>query len=164
MSWVAAETPDHVWLALGLNLPPHRIRWDRLRAALAATTGLRLAATSDVHVNPAIGRGLRGRFWNGAALVETRLSPPELLRRLKHLEQRLGRRGSGNRPADIDLIAWRRPHGGWLRLRTPALRLPHPAAHRRRFVLEPLRELRPAGGYPREIERALAAMNRRHAG
>jgi 2-amino-4-hydroxy-6-hydroxymethyldihydropteridine diphosphokinase len=42
------------------------------------------------------------------------------------------------RPLDIDIIAW-----GGLIWKTPRLVLPHPRAHLRRFVLEPLAELLP---------------------
>jgi 2-amino-4-hydroxy-6-hydroxymethyldihydropteridine diphosphokinase len=42
------------------------------------------------------------------------------------------------RPLDLDLIAF----GDEVR-NTPELRLPHPRAHARRFVLEPLAEIAP---------------------
>lgn len=84
------------------------------------------------------------RFVNAAAIAtpfpgET---PESWLDRLQALEGRAGRRPkvvlNEARPLDLDLIAW-----GGLTLETPRLILPHPRAHRRRFVLAPLAELVP---------------------
>lgn len=65
-----------------------------------------------------------------------------LLRKLKALEAEFGRRPkkilNEPRPLDLDLIAF----GNETRS-TPELTLPHPRAHLRRFVLEPLAELAP---------------------
>ncbi len=47
------------------------------------------------------------------------------------------------RPLDVDLIAW-----GQQQLSTDRLVLPHPRAHLRRFVLEPLAELAPEWHLP----------------
>jgi 2-amino-4-hydroxy-6-hydroxymethyldihydropteridine diphosphokinase len=66
-----------------------------------------------------------------------------LLRKLQALEREFGRRSKGvanaPRPLDLDLIAF----GAHTR-NTPALILPHPRAHLRRFVLQPLSEIAPA--------------------
>lgn len=69
-------------------------------------------------------------------------TPETLLDKLQALERAFGRR-RGNvvnapRPLDLDLIAF----GGETR-ETPRLTLPHPRAHRRRFVLEPFVEIAP---------------------
>jgi 2-amino-4-hydroxy-6-hydroxymethyldihydropteridine diphosphokinase len=69
-------------------------------------------------------------------------TPQTLLRRLQVLEAEFGRRRSGvpNEPRllDLDLIAF-----GARTLNTPELILPHPRAHLRRFVLQPLAEIAP---------------------
>jgi 2-amino-4-hydroxy-6-hydroxymethyldihydropteridine diphosphokinase len=69
-------------------------------------------------------------------------TPQSLLRQLQGLEAEFGRR-RGNvpnepRPLDLDLIAFdsRAMH-------QPELILPHPRAHLRRFVLQPLAEIAP---------------------
>lgn len=69
-------------------------------------------------------------------------TPESLLAKLQALEQEFGRRPkevlNEPRPLDLDLIAF----GQEVRS-TPQLILPHPRAHLRRFVLEPLNEIAP---------------------
>lgn len=70
------------------------------------------------------------------------MEPDELLHQLLRLEKALGRRPkvvlNEPRPLDLDLIAF----GTCVRNTTP-LTLPHPRAHLRRFVLQPLSEIAP---------------------
>lgn len=70
------------------------------------------------------------------------LTPESLLTELQALEREFGRQPktvlNEARPLDLDLIAW----GNEVR-NTPTLTLPHPRAHLRRFVLQPLSELAP---------------------
>jgi len=83
-------------------------------------------------------------FVNAVVALEPRPgeTPESLLAALKDLESEAGRVPkkvlNEARPLDLDLIAW----GGEVR-GTPALALPHPRAHLRRFVLQPLAELAP---------------------
>jgi 2-amino-4-hydroxy-6-hydroxymethyldihydropteridine diphosphokinase len=69
-------------------------------------------------------------------------TPESLLSKLQMLEKECGRQpkriSNEPRPLDLDLIAF----GNEVRS-TPQLTLPHPRAHRRRFVLEPLNEIAP---------------------
>ena len=69
-------------------------------------------------------------------------TPESLLARLQALETGFGRAPktvlNEPRPLDLDLITF----GNELRS-TPRLTLPHPRAHLRRFVLEPLAEIAP---------------------
>jgi 2-amino-4-hydroxy-6-hydroxymethyldihydropteridine diphosphokinase len=79
-----------------------------------------------------------------AGLVPRRNDTPEtLLDKLKLLEKEFGR-GSKQipnepRPLDLDLIAFRNETR-----HSPDLILPHPRAHLRKFVLQPLNEIAPA--------------------
>ncbi|RMF19458.1 MAG: 2-amino-4-hydroxy-6-hydroxymethyldihydropteridine diphosphokinase [Candidatus Dadabacteria bacterium] len=130
-----------VWLAIGLNVPPHGWRWQRLIRALDGLPRTRLCEVSPVLRNPAHGPGVTGRFWNACARIETDLAPIRLLDRVKRIERRLGRRHpGGNRPADIDLICWRESWG-WRTLKYRRLTLPHPRARDRPFVMIPLARL-----------------------
>ena len=74
-------------------------------------------------------------------------TPHSLLAKLKALEKEFGRQPktvlNEPRPLDLDIIAW-----GNLRLDTPGLVVPHPRAHVRGFVLEPLAELVPRWVFP----------------
>jgi 2-amino-4-hydroxy-6-hydroxymethyldihydropteridine diphosphokinase len=69
-------------------------------------------------------------------------TPESLLAKFQALEKEFGRRPkevlNEPRPLDLDLIAF-----GNLVRSTPQLTLPHPRAHLRRFVLEPLNEIAP---------------------
>lgn len=69
-------------------------------------------------------------------------TPEGLLSKLKALEKEFGRQPkkvlNEPRPLDLDLIAFRSEVRA-----TRTLTLPHPRAHQRRFVLEPLNELAP---------------------
>jgi 2-amino-4-hydroxy-6-hydroxymethyldihydropteridine diphosphokinase len=83
------------------------------------------------------------RFLNGAAELETTLSPRELLDRMLAVEQALGRERTGPRfgprTIDLDLLLY-----GDETIDAPGLRVPHPRLHERRFALEPLAELDPS--------------------
>jgi 2-amino-4-hydroxy-6-hydroxymethyldihydropteridine diphosphokinase len=69
-------------------------------------------------------------------------TPEALLEKLQRLEKEFGRRPkkilNEPRPLDLDLIAF-----GTEARSTPALTLPHPRAHLRKFVLQPLSEIAP---------------------
>jgi 2-amino-4-hydroxy-6-hydroxymethyldihydropteridine diphosphokinase len=68
--------------------------------------------------------------------------PETLLRKLQELEREFGRQPkkalNEPRPLDLDLITF-----GSETRDSEALKLPHPRAHQRRFVLEPLSEIAP---------------------
>jgi len=69
-------------------------------------------------------------------------TPESLLAKLQALEEKFGRRPrqvlNEPRPLDLDLIAFANETR-----HSPTLTLPHPRAHTRRFVLEPLSEIAP---------------------
>jgi 2-amino-4-hydroxy-6-hydroxymethyldihydropteridine diphosphokinase len=82
-------------------------------------------------------------FLNACAEIETELGPEELLDACKAVERELGRQLAGPRhgprPIDVDvLLLGDQPY------ESERLRIPHADLRRRRFVLEPLRELAPA--------------------
>ncbi len=69
-------------------------------------------------------------------------TPESLLKKMQDLEKVFGRKPkkvpNEPRPLDLDLIVFGRETR-----RTPELVLPHPRAHLRRFVLQPLSEIAP---------------------
>jgi 2-amino-4-hydroxy-6-hydroxymethyldihydropteridine diphosphokinase len=69
-------------------------------------------------------------------------TPESLLRKLHAIEKEFGRKPkkvlNEPRPLDLDLIAF-----GNEQRNSRELTLPHPRAHERRFVLEPLNEIAP---------------------
>jgi len=89
-------------------------------------------------------------------------TPESLLKKLQGLEQEFGRQPkrvhNEARPLDLDLIAF----GDELR-NTPELVLPHPRAHTRQFVLEPLAEIAPdliLPGQTQNVTQLFAALAR----
>lgn len=88
-------------------------------------------------------------FLNQALVVDTDLTPHQVLTRALNIEKALGRQrpantqGYSSRPMDIDLIFFNSAI-----VRTPDLQLPHPRMHLRRFVLEPLAEIIPQYIHP----------------
>jgi 2-amino-4-hydroxy-6-hydroxymethyldihydropteridine diphosphokinase len=100
----------------------------------------KVLAHSRIVTSRPIGPGTR-RYANAVALVESDLSPYQFLLKLKQLERAQGRRPGrrwGDRPLDLDIIAW--SGGIWA---SPSLTIPHPEFHKRRFVLAPLCEIAP---------------------
>jgi 2-amino-4-hydroxy-6-hydroxymethyldihydropteridine diphosphokinase len=83
-------------------------------------------------------------FANAVAGLVSRAgeTPESLLQKLRELEAEFGRQPkkilNEPRPLDLDLIAF----GKEVR-HSPELTLPHPRAHQRRFVLQPLSEIAP---------------------
>lgn len=107
-------------------------------AAIAALKGRVMA--SPIVTSAPLGPSTR-RFANAAALVETKAGPEKLLRRLKAIERRFGRRAGrrwGARVIDLDIILW---SGG--AYEAPGLVIPHPAFRARAFVLGPMLALAP---------------------
>lgn len=101
-------------------------------------------------------------FVNAVAglIPRTDESPESLLERMQALERELGRKPkrmvNEARPLDLDLIVY-----GAKTRRGDRLILPHPRAHRRRFVLAPLSEIAPGlvmPGQERTVVELLAGL------
>jgi 2-amino-4-hydroxy-6-hydroxymethyldihydropteridine diphosphokinase len=109
---------------------------------LAAEPSVELVAASELRETEPEDYLDQPRFLNGAAALETDLSPRQLLARLQLIECELGRRRAGHqfgpRVIDLDLLLY-----GTETVAEPELQVPHPRLHLRRFALEPLAELDP---------------------
>jgi 2-amino-4-hydroxy-6-hydroxymethyldihydropteridine diphosphokinase len=126
-----------VCLALGSNLGN---REANLRMALSAVTRMcRVVAVSSLYETDPLPAG-QPAFYNAAAVIETGLEPPSLLRFLKAIEEEVGRRPGGQhhgpRPIDIDILLY-----GGETLDSERLVIPHPRMAERPFVLVPLAEI-----------------------
>lgn len=85
-------------------------------------------------------------FVNCAVALRTNLMPVRFLSSMLSIEQKMGRRRiqpKGPRMIDIDILLF-----GNSVINMPQLDVPHPAMHKRRFVLEPLAEIAPDMKHP----------------
>lgn len=149
------------FVALGSNLGDREATIRAALDALAAEPGLELVAVSSLVDTDPVGNVDQPRFLNGAAEVDTELSPRDLLTALLAVEQRFGRRRDGAVPhgprtLDLDLLLY-----GDAEIDEPGLTVPHPRMHERGFVLGPLAELAPGLEVPGKgrVESLLAAVH-----
>lgn len=87
-------------------------------------------------------------FLNAVILVQTALSPEQLLKALLKIEKKLGRNrnpdsGYQSRIIDLDVLYYDDEV-----ISTDQLQLPHPHMHKRRFILQPLCEIAPEELHP----------------
>lgn len=132
------------YIGLGSNLGDREATLRRALELLGEAPGVEVVAVSSFHETEPWGFAEQPRFLNGAAALETTLSPRDLLGLLLDVERRLGRARDGGGPrygprtVDLDLLV----HGD-LVVAEPGLEVPHPRLRERRFALEPLAELAP---------------------
>lgn len=136
--------PD-VYLALGANLGD---REKNLRDALRQIAPfVEIERVSSIYETEPWGVHDQPWFLNLVCAGTTALSPVDLLRRAKKIENEMGRAEGirfGPRPIDIDILFYDRV----IEL-SPALTIPHPRLHERAFVLVPLAEIAPTFVHPR---------------
>jgi 2-amino-4-hydroxy-6-hydroxymethyldihydropteridine diphosphokinase len=128
-------------LALGANMSDPARQIEQAIEAIADHPQIALLKQSTVIVTPPWGKTDQAEFHNAAVLIETTLEPLELLDFCLATEAEIGRvrlEKWGPRAIDIDVIAY-----DDLVLETERLTLPHPYAHERDFVLDPVREIAP---------------------
>lgn len=138
--------PIRAVIALGSNLDDPEAHVKRGFADLAALPDTWVTARSSLRRTAPVGYADQPDFVNACALVETRLAPRALLDALLDIERRHGRvRGvpNGPRTLDLDIVLY-----GGAAIDEPGLHVPHPRAHERRFVLEPLVEVWPDAVIP----------------
>jgi 2-amino-4-hydroxy-6-hydroxymethyldihydropteridine diphosphokinase len=150
-----------VVVGLGANSPG---AWGTPAETIAKALGeierlsVAVLAVSPLYQTAAVGNARQPPYINAVALLDTSLSPDALLRVLKEIERRSGRRGGrpwGPRSLDMDIVDYRglvrHWHGGqpdFARAGQRPLVLPHPLAHKRPFVLRPLLDIAPNWRHP----------------
>jgi len=139
-----------ILIGIGSNLetPPYESPREVAEAALTALSarGVVITQRSSWYLSEPVPRSDQPWFVNGVASVATRLDAPALLAELLALEGEFARvRAERNaaRTLDLDLLGYYA-----LVCDTPALTLPHPRLHERRFVLAPLCEIAPDWRHP----------------
>lgn len=149
------------YVALGSNLGDSAQILTEAMTRLELLSATRLRCSSLWQSSPVDCPPGSPMFVNAAVALQPKsgTTPETLLAALQEIERDFGRRPkvvmNEPRPLDLDLIAF----GSETRA-TPALTLPHPRAHLRRFVLAPLVEIAPElilPGLNRSVRDYLAA-------
>lgn len=137
-------------IALGANLPSPAGPPATTLAAATEQLGAygEVLARSGLYRTAPVGYAEQPDFVNAALLLQTELAPHVLMATLLDVERRFGRDrnqgpAKGPRTLDLDLLLM-----DDLVLHQPGLTLPHPAMHRRQFVLAPLAEIAPHWQHP----------------
>ena len=136
---------NKVYIALGSNLGD---RQANLMSAILhlRTFGVGVKRCSSIWETEPVGITDQPWFFNAVTEAETEMSPLELLRLMKRIEQAMGREltaVNGPRILDIDLLFY-----GNECMQSEELELPHPRLQERRFVLQPMMELAPDFRHP----------------
>lgn len=129
---------SRVVLSIGSNIGD---REAHLRTAVAEFADV-LVATSPVYETAAWGGVPQEAFLNAVLVVAGDRTPAQWLSRAQRAERATGRRRSlrwGPRTLDVDIV-----HIDGVVSDHPDLRLPHPFAHERAFVLQPWLDVDPA--------------------
>ena len=128
------------YLGLGSNLGNREGNLQRACEMLGALE------KSKIHETEPFGVLDQPKFLNMVCVVETELSPRELLEHCQEIERKIGRQKRekwGPREIDIDILFY-----GDQVVDEPDLKIPHPGIAEREFVLEPLREIAPDFVHP----------------
>ncbi len=136
-----AADAERVYVALGSNLGDRAARLREARAALAALPGTALVSASDIEETAPLGGMAQPPYLNQMVLLETRLSPRDLLDACHAIERAAGRVRTGHwgpRTLDLDIVRF-----GERRVAEADLIIPHPELPNRDFWQRELAELRP---------------------
>ena len=128
-----------VVIALGSNLGDKAAN---LKGAISELEKIvQVEKVSSFYSTEPVGGPVQDDFLNAVLISKTNLDPHELLIKCLEIENKFGRKREikwGPRTLDIDLIAIDN-----LEINSETLRIPHPLAHRRKFVLQPWHEIDP---------------------
>jgi 2-amino-4-hydroxy-6-hydroxymethyldihydropteridine diphosphokinase len=120
-------------IALGANIGDPKAQMDLAVAMLREATAV--ISVSEYFSTKPVSDIAQPDYLNAVCIVESELPAMDLLSLLHGIEKALGRQRLekwGPRTIDLDLIQY-----GSLLSSADELKLPHPRAHERRFVLEP---------------------------
>ena len=139
--------PHRVYIGIGSNLGDRRANTVEAVERMGKLPGTRLVRASSLYESEPLGDA-KTWFVNSVIEIETDLLPDALLRRLKAIEEAMGRKRVkgkrwGSRIIDLDILLC--DHDV---IDKRSLKVPHPEMHKRRFVLLPLAELAPHVVHP----------------
>jgi len=135
-----------VYLSTGSN------EGDRLNSLVDAAKLIEKQIGTIINLSPVVesepmGFEAETNFYNQVLLVETNLSPQQIIKALLEIELKLGRVRSGHyyssRIIDIDILFYDE-----IQVADDNLVIPHPRLHERNFVLQPLMAIAPGYIHP----------------
>jgi len=133
------------YLLIGGNLGDRAAYLEEAVAHIEARCGS-ITSRSSMYETAAWGNTNQPAFYNQALKLSTPLTPASLLEQLLAIELEMGRvrtQKYGPRTIDLDILMIDDKV-----LDTPALTIPHPQLHHRRFALLPLAEIEPSLKHP----------------
>lgn len=150
-----------VFIGMGSNVGDRLSQLSQAVSRLTAMSGVRVLRLAPIYETDPVGGPPQDTYLNTVVEIESALAPQQLLAELQRVERQLGRAPSalrwGPREIDLDILLY-----DDLVLQEPALIIPHPQLHRRRFVLEPLAQLSPEARHPvlkQTVAQLLAALS-----
>lgn len=132
---------ERAYVALGSNLGDRAEHLAAARRALDALPRTRILAASAIEETAPLGTEEQPAYLNQMVMLETALSPRELLVACHRIEQRAGRVRTpqerwASRTLDLDIVLF-----GDRRVSEPGLEIPHPGLTTRDFWQRELAEL-----------------------
>jgi 2-amino-4-hydroxy-6-hydroxymethyldihydropteridine diphosphokinase len=128
-----------VYIGLGSNLGDRANYLYQALVEISNSQQIIIKKYSSVYESEPVGKKNQPQFLNMVAELESTLLPQDLLRRLKEIENTLGRTHTedwGPREIDLDILYY-----GSEVFNDEKLQLPHPEIANRRFVLVPMKEI-----------------------
>ncbi len=139
--------PHRAHIGIGSNLGDRRANTSEAVERVSQLPTTRVARASSLYESEPLGDA-KTWFVNSVIEIETELLPEALLKRLKAIEEAMGRKRVkgkrwGSRIIDLDILLFDQQI-----VAKRTLKIPHPEMHKRRFVLLPLAELAPQVIHP----------------
>lgn len=149
------------YVALGSNLGDREGNLERAVEGMREHPQIVVARESPVYESAALTADPAERqphYLNAVVELKTSLTPRELLECLHRIEQTAGRRRRPgerwkSRTLDLDILVY-----GSKVVDAPGLTIPHPRMGERRFVLQPLSDLRPELRIPAPFEATVSEL------
>ena len=133
-----------IGLSLGANMGDRLEQLIQAKNMILALPGIKLSAQSPIYETEPVDVPAEFShlpFLNGILIIETLISTRQMMNMFHFIEQKVGRIPSpvvnAPRPVDIDII-----YADQLRIDEDHIVIPHPRWSIRRFVLQPLSDVR----------------------
>ena len=136
-----------IYIGIGSNLGDRRANTAEAIDRITKIPDTRVVRASSLYESEPLGNA-KTWFVNSVIEIETELGAEPMLKRLKAIEDAMGRKRVkgkrwGSRIIDLDILLSENEV-----VDKRNLRVPHPETHKRRFVLMPLAELAPHVVHP----------------